>query len=74
MSKTIDDGGAAFPYSHPYVRFGMTIRDYFAAAMLPGLLHPGWDANAVNNPDEVASMAYKLADAMLEKRLERTDE
>lgn len=39
MSK-IDDGGAAFP-SELFEQPGMTLRDYFAAAALQGLLASG---------------------------------
>ena len=41
MSK-IDDGGAAFPlHLHGDYAQGMTLRDYFAAAALQGLLASG---------------------------------
>jgi hypothetical protein len=42
---------------------GMTLRDYFAAAVLQGnLIEP------TANNDEVAKWAYSLADAMLKAR------
>jgi hypothetical protein len=74
MSETkINDGGPAFP--HPgtpvqdgqmqvYPELGLSLRDYFAAAALTGLLHPGWGANADAAPAE----AYRLADLMLAAR------
>jgi len=69
MSKQ-HDGGPAFP-SNPeaykqYNRIeqGMTLRDYFAAKAMQGL------AVGVNDPDYevIATMAYKMADAMLAAR------
>ena len=68
MSQPIKDGGHAFPtlfiepdYGSGYR--GMTLRDYFAAAVLQGnLIEP------TANNDEVAKWAYSLADAMLKAR------
>jgi hypothetical protein len=67
----LKNGGEAFP-SHPqadiqynFIAHGMSLRDYFAAKALQGLLA---------NPDKAwvesvyAKFAYKLADAMLESR------
>lgn len=76
MSK-IDDGGYAFPRAatetnNPNMFFepqeGMTLRDYFAAAALQGILA---------NPTEVSSAtvvkaSYEYADAMLAARKEGT--
>lgn len=69
MSK--DNGGPALPpvhnpETHPS---GMTLRDYFAAKALQGLLADlpkalwgmGWK-------DNVAGTSYEIADAMLEAR------
>ena len=67
--ELINDGGPAFPMGyHPggnrADQFGMTIRDYFAAAALQGVLcnggGPSWDGDAKN--------AYQAADAMLKAR------
>ena len=68
--NVINDGGPAFPMGyHPEGNsadhFGMTIRDYFAAAALQGLLADNggggsWDSDALN--------AFKAADAMLKAR------
>jgi hypothetical protein len=44
---------------------GMTLRDYFAAAALQGLVARG---AFVNNTDELAFTAYNMADAMIKKR------
>ena len=43
--------------------YGMTLRDYFAAAALQGLL-----ANASEVNDELAAEAFTAADAMLAAR------
>lgn len=78
------DGGPVFPHeigscktAHPKAECcGLSIRDYFAAAVLVGLLN--WDAamnkahtSAYRGPagcQELANHAYKLADAMLAAR------
>lgn len=65
MSKY--DGGPAFPVPKAVgedgvvqadAHAGMSLRDYFAAKLLPSLLR-GFQ------PDSAAVMAYKYADAML---------
>ena len=67
MSNT---GGPAFPTEHTDTSGlydGMTLRDYFAAkAMLGILTAPHRKVKAGHG--EVASYAYSLADAMLEAR------
>jgi hypothetical protein len=60
----IDEGGAAFP-SEYYADAGMSMRDYFAAAALQGLLADGYHKN--HKYCNVAEDAYMLADAMIEK-------
>ena len=78
---TIDNGGPAFP-SHgamgEVAHEGMRLRDYFAGQALHGLManpegpvqrssQRGWEF--VNcKPDEVACLAYYMADAMLRAR------
>ena len=68
MIQPINDGGPAFPGLHPskdcrYQDVGMTLRDYFAAAVLQGnLIEP------TANNDDVAKWAYSLADAMIRAR------
>lgn len=73
------DGGTAFPSlevfttefieenekaeTTRYSTGGMTLRDYFAAAALQGMVQRGGDHGAY-----VAESAYRFADAMLEER------
>ena len=64
------DGGTAFPASAlgglSYTE-GMTLRDYFAAKALQGLLSRiGHDK--MNVHDVLAQRTYAIADAMLEAR------
>ncbi len=67
MKKPIDNGGSAFPYGEANFtdKFsqGMTLRDYFAAAALQGIL-------AYGVCDGVAEEAYNQADQMLAARKE----
>jgi hypothetical protein len=61
MSK---DGGPAFPELDARTMLsGMSLRDYFAAMALQGILN---DADAFW--DEAARLAYQYADAMLKAR------
>ena len=62
MNAPINDGGPAFPIGTGDMRdpTGMTLRDYFAAAALQGLLT---QSRVVS-----AKEAYRLADAMLAAR------
>jgi hypothetical protein len=56
----------AFPNPHRSDLTGMTLRDYFAAKVMQGLL-----ASEVTAPmQEFAIRAYKMADAMLKTREE----
>ena len=61
------NGGPEFPYGYGYAGFepGMSLRDYFAAAALTGLLaNPGYNLTA-----KIASEEASLqADAMLAER------
>jgi hypothetical protein len=62
------DGGPAFPIGSGDMRdpFGMSLRDYFAAKAMQGLIV------GVENPrtDYIARAAYAMADAMLRARQE----
>jgi hypothetical protein len=71
MSAPINDGGPAFPapaYAANITDKGMTLRDYFAAQALAGMLtrkeSDGWTNR------EVAGDCYSYADAMLAAREE----
>ena len=75
MSETINDGGPAFPNpghdngpgnyrSHPAV--GMTLRDYFAAKAMQGMLST--DRFGAASEKTIADWAYEQADAMLRAR------
>lgn len=54
----------AFPvtYGNDGVEHGMTLRDYFAAAVLPVL------CNHYKTYDNAAAASYKLADSMMKER------
>ena len=60
---------SAFPHEIPLVnRYspGMSLRDFFAAAALTGLMR--FDAIEGRLYSEVAECAYRTADAMLDER------
>ena len=72
-----NDGGSAFPcvyYSEPIgsigsqltIKGGMTLRDYFAAAALQGLMAQFDPENELEH--HIAKWSYKAADAMLKAR------
>lgn len=71
------DGGPAFarPYSYcesaaanEHAQEGMSLRDYFAAKALQGLLSCQSYENGFYQAKQVAQEAYAMADAMLEAR------
>jgi len=73
--KQTNDGGPAFPVittgetmtTGPWASApGMTLRDYFAAAALTGLLAS--DPESTLRPDSAARSALRYADAMLAAR------
>ena len=70
---TKNTGGYAFPFSPSddstiKHQLGMTLRDYFAAKAMQGLLRQYPD-HLMNSPaNEVACDAYSMADAMLKAR------
>lgn len=77
MSNNINDGGPAFPvvdYKQPAgvgahvmtIMGGMTLRDYFAAKAMQGLLSHNSNGNASDK--NIAEWAYSQADAMLRAR------
>lgn len=66
------DGGQAFPIFPPadrdQVTEGMTLRDYFAAKAMQGLIAQS-SGSALNSRKHVAAQyAYEMADAMLAER------
>jgi hypothetical protein len=75
-------GGSAFPVQSIYVEDeatnsrGMTLRDYFAAKAMQGLMSGRWKSDVHGIPydayradaDEWAKSAYHFADAMLKAR------
>jgi len=46
---------------------GMTLRDYFAARAMQGMFASGNLPRSIEN-DEVAEVAYRMADAMMKAR------
>jgi len=60
-------GGPAFPipglHANPDYN-GMTLRDYFAARAMQGMI-----ANGENNPQAITQAAYIVADLMLKERM-----
>ena len=72
MTTPQDNGGAAFPaHLHGERYGGMTLRDYFAAAALQGILaHIIGVENANGRVSKYAERAYQYADAMLAARKE----
>lgn len=72
--NNINTGGPAFPL-HAEIRptidkewCGMTLRDYFAAKAMQGILAGTLTPERVWSQDEVAETAYNVADAMLKAR------
>ena len=63
--QPINDGGSAFPLNDPLKSKGMTLRDYFAAAALQGMLS---NSKNYDSFDGYSDAAYEYADAMLERR------
>lgn len=64
MSKP--DGGPAFPIGDMHGEGGMSLRDYFAAAALQGVMSN--PECRVNNAPLIAADVYLMADAMLAER------
>ena len=73
---TTNTGGAAFPYAAVHGcngEYGMTLRDYFAAKamqtyMADENLMEVYSSLGKNVKKEVSTIAYMMADAMLEAR------
>ena len=78
MNTPINDGGPAFPVTgcvHPNDNaiVGMTLRDYFAGQVMAGALQNYTTAKCRYTEREVASRAYRYADAMLFARESKED-
>ncbi len=69
MSEQINTGGPAFPLNWEqkgeFWAFGMTLRDYFAAKAMQGMLA---DSDLDLPADILSGSAYRIADAMLKAR------
>ena len=74
MSNT-NDGGPAFPTDDDREahalglhrpRYGVSVRDYFAASALGALIST--DKNEIKGVDTLARESYEIADAMLAER------
>lgn len=67
--STKDDGGQAFPRDHWHDGHnGMSLRDYFAAKAMQGLLAGQYSESSQANLSEMPDEAYKIADAMMQAR------
>ena len=73
-TTTIYDGGPAFPVpndANANDQEGMTLRDYFAAKAMQGMLaNPNQDRAplTVKSQEAVVAGAYEVADAMIKSR------
>ena len=57
---------SAFPHENFLSHRGMTLRDYFAARAMQGMLS---ENSGIRYPtDELVDFAYKVADAMMKAR------
>ncbi len=72
---TNSNGGPAFPVAgseHNYPIEGMTLRDFFAAKVLQGVMASGTPMSiGTNHEEEMLDMArafYSMADAMIKAR------
>ncbi len=70
MIEMNDDGGSAFPATKDPAFFGMTMRDYFAAKVLQGILAGSGDRDGFVEYDAeaLAEQCYQTADFMLKAR------
>jgi len=66
----MNNGGPAFPALDARTMLsGMTLRDYFAAKAMQGIISAsGADRRVEYDEDAVADNAYRMADAMLKER------
>jgi hypothetical protein len=75
MNTKQDDGGPAFPFVMPdpstyHTEQGMSLRDYFAAQSINGVIVTSIHQQLTIKPEDVALNAYRIADAMIAERKE----
>jgi hypothetical protein len=58
----------AFPFDSDRQTRGMTLRDYFAAVVLPTVYEELNNAEGIFKRNDIAKHAYLMADAMLKVR------
>ena len=70
MDPILGDGDPAFPQKEPLTSdcHGMSLRDYFAAKAMNGLLAQSMGTALGSEPKHAAEYAYAMADAMLKAR------
>ncbi len=70
MDPILGDGDPAFPQKDPLTSdcHGMSLRDYFAAKAMNGLLAQSMGTALGSDPQIAAEYAYAAADAMLKAR------
>jgi hypothetical protein len=70
MDSILGDGDPAFPQKEPLTSdcHGMSLRDYFAAKAMQGLLAQSMGTALGSPVEEAAAYAYAMADAMLKAR------
>ena len=69
MSVPINDGGPAYPTpAGVQHNDGMTLRDYFAAAALQGMIASRGSLSTRFLAEDDASYVYEIADAMLKAK------
>jgi hypothetical protein len=73
--NTTNTGGPAFPAGERYelkegwrLEEGMTLRDYFAAKALQGMMASRSPNSPRFHPEDDAAYVYAVADAMLKER------
>ncbi len=66
MTRLKTDGGHAFPFHENSVEYGMTMLDYFAAQVAPGIV-----ASKCYDPRHVAGIAYDIAEDLVNERQRR---
>jgi hypothetical protein len=75
MNTKQEDGGPAFaagyhPEGNSADHAGMSLRDYFAAQSINGVIVTSIHQQLTIKPEDVALNAYRIADAMIAERKE----